>query len=471
MEFITGKHMGRRTFLRGASAAVALPFLDAMVPAGRMRGSTKAVAERRTRLLCIEEVHGLAGCNEWGATQFLYAPETIGSDFELLPGSALSPLEPYQDQLTIISNTDCRMAEAFTGPEIGGDHFRSSAVFLTQSHPKQTQGSDLFVGTSLDQMYAHRFGQDTPLPSMQFCIENLDQAGGCTYNYSCAYTDTISWGSPSQPLPMIRDPRVAFDMLFGAGGTPEERAERRASRRSILDWIANEVAGIRRELGSEDRQRMEEYLDDVREIERRIEMVEENNNSGEERAIPEAPAGVPDSFMEHMEMLFDLQVLALQTDMTRVISFKTGRDAQNRVFPDSGSNRPFHGASHHGGREETVLEFNKICQYRVGALPYLLDKMQSTMDGDANLLEQSVVMWGSPMADSNLHNHRRCPLILLGKGNGMLEGNLHLKAADGTPMANVMLTLLHDLGLDDLDSFGDSTGEFLLRHSTTTVDL
>ena len=467
MQFITGKHIARRTFLRGLGATAALPLLDAMVPAGRRGAAVKALAQP-TRLVCIEEVHGLAGCNEWAATRHLYAPSTTGKDFEILPESALTSLRPFQDRLTIVSNTDCRMAEAFTTPEIGGDHFRSSAVFLTQSHPKQTQGSDIFVGTSLDQMYAKRFGQDTPLPSMQFCIENLDQAGGCTYNYSCAYTDTISWASPNEPLPMIRDPRVAFDMLFGAGGTPEERAARLASRRSILDWMAGEIASLKSELGAADRIRMDRYLNNVREIERRIAAVEARNTGGEEREMPEAPAGVPDSFSEHMRLMFDLQVLALQTGMTRVISFKTGRDADNRVFPESGSNRPFHPASHHGGREESILEFNKICQYRVGQLPYFLEKLQNTMDGESSLLDQTMVMWGSPMADANLHNHRRCPLILIGGANGLLEGNLHLKAPDGTPMANAMLTALNGLGME-MDSFGDSTGEFSLTAASAAT--
>jgi len=459
MDFITGKHMHRRTFVQGVGATIALPLLDAMLPAGRVWGKT---ADARTRLLCIEEVHGLAGCNDWGSTRHLFAPSATGRDFEILAESALAPLEDYREHLTIVSNTDVRMAEAFSAPEIGGDHFRSSAVFLTQSHPRQTQGSDIYCGTSMDQIYAQRFGQDTPMPSMQFCIENLDQAGGCTYNYSCAYTDSLSWASPNEPLPMIRDPRVAFDMLFGAGGTPEERAARRQSRRSILDWIVSEVASIRRELGPADGVRMDRYLENIRELERRIEMVESRHTAGDERALPEAPAGVPDSFSEHMRLMFDIQVLALETDMTRVVSFKTGRDAQNRVFPESGSDRPFHPASHHGGREEAILEFNKICQYRVGQLPYLLDKLRDTMDGESSLLDQTVVLWGSPMADANLHNHRRCPLILLGGGNGLLEGNLHLKAPEGTPMANVMLTLLHGLGLDDLGGFGDSTGEFPL---------
>jgi hypothetical protein len=466
--FITGKHMPRRAFVRGLGATVGLPFLDAMVPAGRPWASTSAALDQ-TRLVCIEEVHGLAGCCDWGASQLLYAPATVGRDFELIETNALKSLEPFRDRLTIISNTDCRMAEAYTGPEIGGDHFRSSATFLTQAHAKQTQGSDLYVGTSMDQMYAKRFGQDTPMPSMQFCIENLDQAGGCTYNYSCAYTDSISWASPSEPLPMIRDPRVAFDMLFGAGGTPADRTARRQTRRSLLDWIAGEVTTMRRELGAADRVRLDQYLENVREVERRIARVEERNTSGEPRELPEAPPGVPDSFSEHMQMMFDLQVLALETDMTRVLSFKTGRDAQNRVFPESGSDRPFHPASHHGNKQEVILDFNKICQFRVGQLPYFLEKMKNTMVGDRSLLDQTLILWGSPMADANVHNHRRCPLFLLGGANGRLEGNLHLKAPDGTPMANVMLTLMHQLGMDDMDSFGDSTGEFSLAAPAASV--
>ncbi len=465
MQFISGKHMPRRTFVRGMGATLALPFLDAMVPAGRLWA--KDAAATGTRLICIEEVHGLAGCNEWGGTQNLFAPAKVGRDFEIKDDSALASLRDYQDYLTIVSNTDVRNAEALSPPEIGGDHFRSSAVFLTQSHPKQTQGSDIFCGTSLDQIHAQRFGQGTPMPSMQFCIENLDQAGGCTYNYSCAYTDSLSWASPTEPLPMIRDPRVAFDMLFGAGGTPEERAARRTTRKSLLDWIAGEVATVQSQLGVEDSRRMDQYLTNIRELERRIELVESRNSSGDERALPEAPAGVPDSFTEHMQMMFDIQVLALETDMTRVISFKTGRDAQNRVFPDSGSDRPFHPASHHGGRPEAVLEFNKICQFRVGQLPYLLDKLKDTMEGDTHLLDKTVVLWGSPMADSNLHNHRRAPLFFVGKGNGILEGNNHVQAADGTPMSNAMLTMLHGLGHDDMQAFGDSTGELALNLPST----
>jgi hypothetical protein len=461
MQFLTGKHIHRRTFLRAGGAAVALPFLDAMLPAGRLWART-APAAKKTRLICIEEVHGLPGCNAWGASQNLFAPETVGRNFVLKDDNALKPLEAFREHMTIISNTDVRMAEAWSTPEIGGDHFRSSAVWLTQSHPKQTQGSDLYVGTSLDQIYAQRFGQDTALPSMQFSIENLDQAGGCTYNYSCAYTDSISWASPSQPLPMIRDPRVVFELMFGSGSTPEERLARRQADKSLLDWIVSEVATLKRELGASDRQWMEGYLENIREIERRIQLIEARNSSGEPRAIPEAPIGVPDSYEEHIKILFDLQVLALQSDLTRVIAFKTGRDASNRTFPESGSTRGFHPASHHGGRQEAIMEFNKICQWRIGMIPHFLERLKTTMDGDASLLDQSMVIWGSPMADANLHNHRRCPLVVFGGANGQLDGNVHLRTPDGTPMANVMLTLMHKLGMDDIQTFGDSTGAFPL---------
>ena len=462
--FITGKHIPRRTFLRGVGVTMGLPFLDAMVPAGRFRGQT-ASRQDRTRLICMEEVHGLAGCNEWGATQHLFAPEIVGHGFKLRPENVLSPLEPFQDYLTIISNTDVRMAEAYTTPEIGGDHYRSSAVFLTQSHPRQTRGSDLFVGTSLDQIYAQRFGQDTPIPSMQLCIETANQGGGCPYSYSCAYTDSISWASPTEPLPMIRDPRVAFDLLFGAGTSAEDRATRRREKASILDWVVAEVAEMKRELGLADRRRMDEYLSHVRELERRIEMVEMANTSGEERELPEAPPGVPDSFEEHMKLMFDLQVLAFESDVTRVFSFKWSRDASNRVFPESGVSKPLHPLSHHGNNTETILEWNQVHQWRLGRMTYLLEKLQNSAEGDSSLLDKTMIVWGSPMSDGNTHNHRRCPLVVVGRANGQLTGNLHLKAPDGTPMANVMLSLLHKLGHDELVGFGDSTGEFPLDYS------
>ena len=333
---------------------------------------------------------------------------------------------------------------------------------MTQAHPKQTEGSDVLAGTSLDQFYAQRFGQDTPIPSMQLCIENINQSGGCAYGYTCVYTDSISWASPTEPLPVIRDPRVVFEQLFGAGGTSEERSLRRRTDRSILDWITGRVGQLRRELGPADRERLEGYLEDIREIERRIERIEEYNASGEVREIPEAPPGVPDSFEEHVRLMFDLQVLAFESDLTRVFSLKMGRDSSARVFAESGVDTPFHPASHHGGNEQAIEEFALINRYHVSMIPYFLDKLKNTMDGDTNLLDKSMIIYGSPMGDPNLHNHKRCPLFVVGGANGKLEGNLHLKAPDGTPMANAMLSMLQKLGFEDMESFGNSTGEYSL---------
>ena len=458
MTLLTGKHLPRRRFLRGAGATVALPFLDAFVPAGRSWLQTAAAQSLDpTRLVCIENVHGAAGSTAYGAEHNLWAPAAVGRDFDLTP-SALRPLEPFRDTLTIISDTDVRPAEAVTPPEIGGDHFRSSATFLTQSHPKQTESSDVRSGISLDQLYAQRFGQDTPIPSMQLCIENVDQAGGCAYGYSCVYTDTISWASATDPLPMIRDPRLAFDQLFGAGGTREARAARRQTQRSVLDFITDEVASLKRELDPSDRQRMDRYLADIRELERRIQRVEARNDSGEARELPGAPAGVPDSFDDHVKLMFDLQVLAFESDMTRVFSFKLSRDATGRIFPESGINRGFHPASHHGEREGNIEDFAAINRYHVSLVAYFLDRLQQIHEGDATLLDKAMVIYGSPMGNPNVHNHKRCPLFVAGGANGQLAGNLHLKAAPGTPMANVMLDLIHRLGIDDMDRFGDSTG-------------
>ena len=451
--FITQKHLSRRAALKGLGVTVALPFLEAMVPA---RTALAQTAAGKVRLACIEMVHGSAGSTAFGIKENMWAPAATGSKFDLSP-SALKPLDPLRDYLTIISNTDVKNAEAFELPEIGGDHFRSSAVFLTQMHPKQTQSSDVRVGTSLDQYYAQKYGQDTPIPSMQFCIENVDAAGGCSYGYSCVYTDTISWASPTQPMPMIRDPRVAFDQLFGVGATAAQRAERRAEDRSILDWITSDVARLKKDLGARDQERLSSYLDEVRELERRIQKTEKFNSSGDERELPGAPVGVPDSFEEHIKLMFDLQAIAFASDITRVFSFKLGRDASNRVYADSGVKTAFHSASHHQDRDDRIKDFQKINLYHIGMIPYFLNKLKNTPDGERNLLDNTLVLYGSPMGNSNVHNHKRCPLFLAGHAGGQLKGNLHIKAADGTPMANAMLSVGQMLGLD-FKTFGDSTG-------------
>ncbi|HXG90512.1 MAG TPA: DUF1552 domain-containing protein [Vicinamibacterales bacterium] len=462
--FISHKHISRRTVLRGLGVTMALPFLEAMVPA---RAGAQTAAKGRVRLAAIEMVHGSAGSTAIGLQKNMWSPAAVGRQFDLSPTS-LTPLESWRDYVTIVSNTDVRNAEAFETPEIGGDHFRSSAVFLTQAHPRQTKGSNVYVGTSMDQYYAQKFGQETAIPSMQLCIEAVDQAGGCSYGYSCVYTDTVSWASANQPLPMIRDPRFAFDQLFGVGATPEERAERRKEDRSILDSITVAAGRLRNTLGAADRVRLAAYLDEVREVERRIQLVEARNTSGVERELPGAPAGVPDSFSEHVKLMMDLQVLAFAGDTTRVFSFKLGRDASSRSYPESGSKTAFHPASHHGEREERIADFAKINKYHVSMVPYFLEKLRNTPDGESNLLENTLVIYGSPMGNSNVHNHKRCPLFLAGHAGGHLKGGLHLKAADGTPMANVFLTLMNKLGLE-MDKFGDSTGEFDLNSVPETT--
>ena len=467
--FLTQKHLSRRTVLRGVGATIALPFLDSMIPARSVLAQTPAArAASRARLVCIEQVHGAAGCSEYGLAQNLWNPAATGRHFDISKGN-LSPLEPFRDHLTIVSNTDARMAEAQSPPEVGGDHFRSSAVMFTQAHPKLTEGSDVKVGISMDQLYAQKFGQDTPIPSMQLTIEPVDQSGGCAYGYACVYTDTISWAAEDQPLPMVRDPRMVFEQLFGSGGTPEQRAERRATDRSILDMLTKQMADLRRSLGSADRQRLDQYSSNIREIEQRIARIEARNTSGEARELPGAPAGVPDAFDEHVKLMFDLQVLAFSSDTTRIFSFKMGRDGSGRVYPGSGVDRGFHDASHHGTAEERIRQFGEINKYHVSLLPYFLEKLQNTMDGEANLLDKTLVLYGSPMAVGNTHNHRNCPLILLGRGSGVVEPGVHVKAPKDTPMANVMLTLLHRLGLEDLPSFGDSAGEFSFSAPETTV--
>ena len=457
MQYITKKHISRRTVLRGKGVALGLPLLDSMVPAQTPLAKTAAAV--KTRLCCIEMVHGSAGATGEGTNKHYWSPQKEGADFEF--SQTLEPLKDFRDYLTIVSDTDLHPATAWSAAEEGADHFRSSAVYLTAAHPKMTEGSDYFAGTSIDQLYAQQRGQDTPLPSIQLCIEMVDASGACDYGYACVYADTISWASPTEPLPMTLDPRMAFENLFGEGGTPEERAARQAVNRSILDWIAQDVGRLQKSLGASDRRRLDAYLDDVREIERRIQRIEKYNSSGAARALPAAPLGVPDSYEEHLRLMFDLQALAFMTDTTRVSAFKMSRDVSGRVWPESGVKTPFHPCSHHGESPARIAEFAKLNRYHVSLLPYFFQKLKDTPDGDGNLLDHSMVLYGSPMGDSNVHNHKRVPIILLGHANGALKGNLHVRTQDGTPMANVLLTMLHKLGVN-VETFGDSNGEIAI---------
>jgi hypothetical protein len=442
------KSLSRRSVLRGIGAAVALPFLDAMIPARAV-----AATRKKIRLVCVEMVHGAAGSAPIGIKKNLWAPAAVGRDFDLTPTS-LRSLSPFRDHLTIVSNTDVDPAEPFTANEIGGDHARSSAVFLTQTHPKQTMGGDVQAGTSLDQVYAQRIGGETPVTSMQLCIEPVDQAGGCGFGYSCVYTDAISWATPTRPLPMIRNPRIVFDELFDVmGKSPADR--------SILDWMLSASQRLMKTLGAADRLRLADYMDNVREVERRIQTVERFNRSGEPRELPLAPAGVPDSFSEHVKLMFDLQALAFASDITRVFAFKLGRDNSNRVYPESGFSGAFHPTSHHGGKESKILDFAKINTYHVSLIPYFLEKLRQIPDEDgATILDNTLLLYGSAMGDSNQHNHKRVPLFIAGRAGGALNGGVHLRAPNGTPLANVMLSVLRALGCDDIERFGDSEGAF-----------
>jgi len=455
---ITKKHLSRRAMLRGAGVTVALPFLDAMVPAQTPVNRTAAAP--KPRLCCIEMVHGAAGSTVDGQQKHYWSPMIEGRDFEFTP--TLKSLEPFREYLTIVTDTDLNGARSWTAKEEGADHTRSSAVFLTAEHPKMTEGADILAGTSIDQIYAQKFGQDTPLPSIQLCIEDVGSlSGACGYGYSCVYANTISWASPANPLPMEMDPRVAFERLFGAGGTTKERAARRGEDNSILDTIGHAVARLQKGLDPSDRSRLNNYLDDVREIERRIQKIETFNASGEKRALPDAPIGVPDSFDEHVRLMFDLQALAFMTETTRVAAFKMGRDVSSRVYPASGVKTPFHALSHHGENPKTIAEFARLNAYHVGTLPYFLNKLKETPDGDGNLLDHSLVMYGSPMGDSHVHEHKKIPVFLAGHAGGAIQGNLHLKCAPGTPMGNLLLTMMHRLGVS-VDQIGDSTGELAI---------
>ncbi|HVC21560.1 MAG TPA: DUF1552 domain-containing protein [Vicinamibacterales bacterium] len=457
--FITQKHMSRRTVLKGMGVAMALPFLDAMVPAGQAWAKTTTAKQvDRTRLVAMEMVHGSAGSAQLGVKQHMWSPAATGHNFDLSPTS-LKSLEPYREYLTIVSNTRNHAAEAWAAPEVGGDHFRSSATYLTQAHPHQTEGSDIHAGMSIDQIYAKEYGQDSAIPSMQLCIEPVDQGGGCAYGYACVYMDTIAWASPTEPLPMIRDPRAVFNQLFGLGGTPQDRAERRQLNASILDWIGGQVTELKRQLGPQDRVRLTDYLENVREIERRIQNVEAHNSSGEPRDLPEAPIGVPDTFHDHVHLMMDLIAAAFQADLTRVFAFKLSRDVSGRVYPGAGgkaATASFHPTSHHQEKEDRLRVFQGINTYHVSMVPYLAAKLKGIQEGDRNLLEKSLLIYGSPMGDSNLHNHNRLPVFLMGHANGRLKGNLHIKTADNTPLANAWLSVLQTLGVEK-QKFTNST--------------
>lgn len=446
--FVTKRHLSRRTVLRGMGVTLGLPLLDAMIPAQTPLRMTAAESRRRIRLACIEMVHGAAGSAEDASSRHYWSPAREGSDFEF--SYSLESLASLREYVTVVSGTDVRQADAFAPAEVGADHFRSSAVFLTATHPRQTDGPDIRNGVSIDQLYAKGQGQDTPLPSIQLGIENVDPTGSYAFRYNAVYSDAISWASPTQPLRAEINPCVVFEKLFGSSGTG-----------SVLDRTAPDAARLRSRLGPADARRVEQFRSDVRDVERRIQAIERHNAVVENRELFDAPLGVPDSWEEHTNLMFDLQALAFAAEITRVSSFKMSHDVSNRIFPESGVQTPFHSLSHHQERPERIAEFAKLNRYHVSRLPYFLEKLRNTPDGDGSLLDHALVLYGSPMGDSNSHNHRRVPLLFAGHAGGRLKGNLHCVCPDGTPQANALLTVMRRLGVD-IDGVGDSTGEIAI---------
>ncbi len=441
MAFLTKKHLSRRTFLNGMGVTMALPFLESMVPAGTPLAQTAAKA--RTRLGCIYVPHG--------ATMDKWTPATEGSGFEL--SEILQPLAPFRDRVNIVS--DLSHPQAYGGGSATSNHNRSAATFLSGAHAEA--GPRAHLGVTMDQFAAQHIGQDTPLPSLEMMIE--DATLSCGDGLSCAYRDTISWQGPTAPLPMQNNPQVVFERLFGDGSTDAERRARRQQSLSLLDSVLGEVSALQRTLPAIDRGRVDQYLDDVREIERRIQKAAQQASS--DLSLPNAPAGAPKDVEEHIKLMFDLQVLAWQADITRVTTLLIAKELSNAVYAKSGVRDAFHILSHHSNIRENQDRFAVLNRYHVTLLTYLLGKLQSIPDGDGTLLDHSMVLYGSAMSDGNQHNHGPLPIILAGGASGRLKGGRHLRNAPDTTMSNLLLAMLDKLGTPT-EKFGDSTGMLAL---------
>ena len=444
MSAIFKKHLSRRTFLRGVGVTMSLPLLDAMVPASTALAQTAAKPNVRLGLCFIP--HG-AVMNQW-------TPATTGA-LELSP--ILQPLAAHKDRVVVLSN----LAHAMAGPQgpgdNGGDHTRCPAVFLNGVHPKRTDGADIQAGITIDQMAAQKIGQETLLPSLELAVEDYSGlVGSCDVGFSCTYMNTISWRTPTSPLPMEINPRVVFDRMFGDGATAQERLQRIETQRSILDAVTGQVRRLQGDLGTRDRNRVAEYLDAVREIERRIQ-ISERQAENPNLAVPSSPTGIPDDFEEHTKLMFDLMAIAFQADITRVSTFMMAREVSYRTFPKLGISEAFHPASHHQNSQQRLEQLAKINAFHVSLVSYFLDRLKNTPDGDGTLLDHSLVLYGSAMSDSNVHNHSPLPVLIAGGSAGKLKGGRHLMYPEGTPMSNLLLTILNKTGVQQ-ESVGDSTG-------------
>ena len=435
---LTKKSLPRRTFLRGMGAAIALPLLDAMVPSMTAWAKTAAKPVRRLGFVYIPMGSDITRWRPAGSS---------GALGELSP--SLSPLETFRKQFSVISNLELKNAYP-------GTHATSNAAFLSAAKAKWTESTDYYLGTTVDQIAAQQMGQETQLPSLELAMDLMDMVGQCDNGYACVYQNNLSWSSPTTPLPAEAHPRIVFERLFGEGGTAVERREGLQRKASLLDWVHEDITRLQGMLGPGDRVKVSEYLDSVREVERRIQKAEAQSDEG---ALPDVdrPAGVPAAYADHARLMFDLQVLALQADVTRVITFQLARESSNRTYPEIGVPDPHHPTSHHGNDPEKVAKLAKINQFHVSLFAYFLEKLAAVPEGDGNLLDNSLYLYGSGMGNPNVHDHVNLPIVVAGGGGGTVRGGRHIVYDEPAPMANLHLTLLDSVGVR-LDSFADSTG-------------
>ncbi len=435
--FVSKKAVSRRRVLRGAGVAISLPLLDAMFPA--LAPLAKAAAAPKMRFGAVYFPNG--------AIMQQFTPKTVGMGFEFTP--ILKPLEPFGTNLTIVTN----LTRSHPGSQVG-DHAVSAAGFLTGVWPKRTEAEDVYANTTIDQVVAKQIGQDTPLPSLELATEDFTgYVGGCSPGFSCAYMNTISWSSPKTPLPMETNPRSVFERVFGEGGTPQQRSARLRKEKSILDAVSEDAKDLNRNLGPRDRSRLGEYLENIREIERRIDQSEAHGSS---EAVLDAPLGTPDNFEEHVGLMFDLAAAALQSDSTRVVTFMMSRELSQRTYPQIGVGEQHHSVSHHVNNPEKMARMVKINTYYVQMYARFLEKLRSTPDGDGTLFDHSLMIYGAGMADSNGHATDPLPMVMAGGGAG--RGSRHVELPVRTPIGNLWLNVAEKFGTR-MDQFGDSTGK------------
>jgi hypothetical protein len=441
---VTKKAISRRTVIRGIGATVALPLLDAMIPA--LTASQKTPAKVVRRLGIVYHPNGVVYEN--------WLPTGVGAEFEL--SRVLAPLQPFRDQLVVVTGLADRQAEALG--DGGGDHSRASGSYLTGVHVKKSD-SIVHNGVSMDQIAARAFERETQLSSLQLTVDANNLVGSCDTGYSCAYSNTLSWLTPTLPLMSENDPRVVFERLFGSSDStdPRIRMSRLRQDRSILDSVTTRVRQLQRRLGATDNTKVSDYLESLRDVERRIQKAEEQ--SGRELPDVDRPVGIPEAFDEHVQLLYDLQVLAFQCDLTRVITFMYGREQSARTYPQLGISDPHHQLTHHQNDPEKLEKCTKIQNHHVTLFTAYLDRLRSTPDGDGSLLDHSVILFGSGLSNSDRHTHSPLPTLIVGGGGGTIKGGRHLVYPEGTPLTNLHVTLLDKVGVP-AEKLGDSTGKF-----------